>query len=403
MTRQRRLRILSEDEIKIIYDRPCFTYEGRCHYFALSQPEKELLRTLRSIKSKAYFVLQLGYFKTKKLFYTFDLHEVREDLQYILKEHFNNEKITNLRSIEKLTRLNQQGLILQLFHYRSCGAEERKQLEEKAYKAATFCGKPIYIFRELMNYLSEQRIIVPGYSFMQEIVGQAITHEQNRLVTLMQNHLKQVDKEALEQLLEDSSGLYEITLLKREQKDFSATEIKREMDRGKQIQPLYHLAQELLPRLGISNESIKYYASLVTYYSVFRLKRLNKWIAYVYLLCFVHHRYQRMHDNLINTFLFSVQRYTDEAKQKAKERVYDCYTESNQNMGKAGEVLKLFTDEGIPPHTPFQDIRERAFAILERQKLASIANQITTDVKFDETAFQWEHIDQMSQKFKRYL
>jgi hypothetical protein len=126
-------------------------------------------------------------------------------------------------------------------------------------------------------------------------------------------------------------------------------------------------------------------------------------IAYVYLLCFIHHRYQRMHDNLINTFLFSVQRYTDEAKQKAKERVYDCYKESNQNMGKAGEVLKLFTDEDIPPHTPFQDIRERAFAILERQKLATIANQITTDVKFDETAFQWEHIDQMSQKFKRLV
>jgi hypothetical protein len=107
-----------------------------------------------------------------------------------------------------------------------------------------------------MNYLSEHRIIVPGYSFMQEIVGQTITHEQNRLINLTQNQLKQTDIEALDQLLEDSSGLYEITLLKREPKDFSATEIKRVMDRGKQIQPLYHLAQELLPELGISNESI---------------------------------------------------------------------------------------------------------------------------------------------------
>jgi hypothetical protein len=93
----------------------------------------------------------------------------------------------------------------------------------------------------------------------------------------------------------------------------------------------------------------------------------------------------------------------DEAKLKAKERVYESYTESKQNIEKAGEVLKLFTDEDIPPHTPFQDIRDRAFAILERQKLASIANQITTNVKFDETKFQWEHIDFLAQKFKRYL
>lgn len=305
-TTQKRLRILSEDEVKIIYDRPGFSYEDRCSYFSLSQPEKELLHTLRSVKSKAYFVLQLGYFKARQLFFTFDLHEVEEDLQYILKEHFNNSQIDDLSSIDKSTRLKQQQLILKLFNYHSCGAEERRKMEEKAQKSAAFCGKPIYIFREIMNYLSENCIVVPGYSFMQDMTGQAITHEQNRLISLMQDHLKQNDMESLDRLLEDSSGLYEITLLKHEPKDFSATEIKLEMNRGKQIQHLYYLAQELLPKLGISNESIKYYASLVSYYSVYKLKRLNVWIVYVYLLCFVSHRYQRMHDNLINTLIYSV-------------------------------------------------------------------------------------------------
>lgn len=78
-----------------------------------------------------------------------------------------------------------------------------------------------------------------------------------------------------------------------------------------------------LPKLSISNESIKYYASLVSYYSVYNLKRLNVWIVYVYLLCFVSHRYQRMHDNLINTLIYSVRGYSDEAKLAAKERVYE--------------------------------------------------------------------------------
>jgi hypothetical protein len=84
-----------------------------------------------------------------------------------------------------------------------------------------------------MNYLSEQRIIVPGYSFMQETVGKTITYEQNRLVTMLQNHLSPSTIKALKRLLEDSSGLYEITLLKHEPKDFSSTEIKHEMERGK--------------------------------------------------------------------------------------------------------------------------------------------------------------------------
>lgn len=263
-TNLKRLRILSEDEIKIIYDRPSYSYEDCCFYFSLSQPEKELLNTLRSVKSKAHFVLQLGYFMAKQLFFTFDLHEVEEDLQYILKELFNNSKIDDLSSIDKSTRLKQQQLILKLFNYHSCGSEERRKMEEKAQKSAAFCGKPIYIFREIMNYLSENCIVVPRYSFMQDMTGQAITHEQNRLITLMQDGLKQTDIESLDRLLGDSTGLYEITLLKHEPKDFSATEIRLEMNRGKQIQHLYHLAQELLPRLGISNESIKYYASLVS-------------------------------------------------------------------------------------------------------------------------------------------
>jgi len=44
------------------------------------------------------------------------------------------------------------------------------------------------------------------------------------------------------------------------------------MQRGTQIAPLYALAQRVLPALEISNESIKYSASLVSYYSVY-----NQW------------------------------------------------------------------------------------------------------------------------------
>jgi len=70
-TEQKRLRILNGDEIEAIYGRPRFTHEERHNYFSLSQPEKELLQILRSVKSRAYFVLQLGYFKAKHLFFTF--------------------------------------------------------------------------------------------------------------------------------------------------------------------------------------------------------------------------------------------------------------------------------------------------------------------------------------------
>jgi len=254
-----------------------------------------------------------------------------------------------------------------------------------------------------MNWLFEQHIVVPGYTFMQETVGKAITYEQNRLITIIQNNLESYDIEALNLLINDSLGLYEITQIKHEPKDFSLGEIKREINRGKQLKHLYLLTQKLMPILGISNESIKYYVSMVDYYSVYKLKQLNEWIGFVYLLCFVIHRYQRIHDNLINTLIYNVRHYINESKFIAKEHVYQRYTENSQNIKKAGQVLKIFTDDSIAIDTPFKDIQATAFTILERQEIIDIADQISTNVKLDETVFQWDHIGKLAPQYKRHL
>jgi TnpA family transposase len=402
-TPQRRLRILGDDEIDALYGRPRFTPDERVHYFALSPPEKEALQALRAVKSQAYFVLQLGYFKARSLFFTFDLHEVHEDLYSILEHYFPQHAMTDFSPIDKGTRLKQQHVILALCQYRSCDRAQRQHLAAKARQAARVCAKPIYVFRELMHYLAEQRLVLPGYSFMQDTVGKALTYEQHRLTTLVHQHLEQADIEAFQRLFDDTPGLYEVTQLKREPKDFSAGEIKHEIQRGTQIRDVYHRATTLVPLLHISNENIKYYASLVNYYSVYKLKRFDKWIVYLYLLCFVYHRYQRLHDNLIDSFIYHVRRYTDEAKEAAKERIYNYRMEGNQHLPKAGRVLKLFTDDRIAAQTPFQDVQAQAFRILERAALDVVAEHIATNARFDETSLQWEHVDGLAPQFKRQL
>jgi hypothetical protein len=367
------LRILGDDEIQAIYGIPRFTPEERLEYFSLSSTELASLEKLHSIKSRIYYILQLGYFKSRHLFFVFDLQEVFEDARYIIEQYFPNFQFTDFE-ITKVTRLRQQRLILRLYNYRNCGAEERQKLSSRARQAASVCAKPVYVLRELMHYLQEQRIVAPGYSFLQDTIGKALTDEQERLTNIVRSHLNDSEIENLNRLLEDSAGLYEITQLKREPKDFNWSEMKREIHRGDQIGELYQLAKRLLPHLLISNESIKYYASLVSYYSVYKLKRFNKWTTYVYLLCFIYHRYQRCHDNLILSLIHHVRQYDDEAKAAAKERVYQYRIEANQDLQKAGQVLKLFTDDNIAEQTPFHQVKAKAFSILQRQKLDFIAD-----------------------------
>ena len=67
------------------------------------------------------------------------------------------------------------------------------------------------------------------------------------MIHIARMHLKPYDIQLLKSLLSDSQGLHEITLLKREPKDFSLKEIGQEIDRGKQINHLYCLAKGILP------------------------------------------------------------------------------------------------------------------------------------------------------------
>ncbi len=235
---QKRLRILSQTEIETLYERPRFTKDEQLEYFTLSQAEKEVLRDLRAKNTQCYFILQLGYFKAKQMFFIFDFPQVKDDVLYILEQYFPNTKIDALSTVNKRTNLRHRETILALYNYRSCDAEQRQELALTAQHTATVCSKPIYIFRKLLDYLREQRIVVPGYSSMQDIVGKALTYEQNRLRRIVGEQLKDNDIIALKALLDDSQGLYEITLLKREPKDFTLGEIKREIERGVQIRHL---------------------------------------------------------------------------------------------------------------------------------------------------------------------
>jgi hypothetical protein len=269
-TTPKRLRILGDEEIDALYGRPRFTPDERPEYFAFSPPDLAALEQFRSHPSRLYAMLQLGYFKARQQFFVFSLPEVAEDIRSLQERYFAPARFQAVE-VSKVTRLKQQHVILGLCHYRYCDAAARKHLAAKAQQAARVCAKPVYIFRELWHLLATHRLVAPGYTVLQELIGQALTAEQQRLSTVVRAHLQPADRAALQRLLDDAPGLYALTQLKHEPRDMSLSEIKREIQRGTQMEPLYALAQRVLPALEISNESITYYASLVSYYSVYKL------------------------------------------------------------------------------------------------------------------------------------
>ncbi len=293
-------------------------------------------------------------------------------------------------------------LILQLFDYRLCDATARIELEQKAQRVAILSTQPIFILRELLQYMTNQQLVIPGYTYLQDMVGRTVSGERRRTTLLLSQALTPDVKQQLEALLQADEGMYRISILKHEPKDFSYGELRQEVERRKFFHILYQFGQTFLVLAGLSNESVKYYASLVQFYTVYKLQRMAVTTTRLYLLCFAYHRFRQINDNLIDAFIHLVGQYERQAKFAAEEAAIKAMTQASANLQAAGQVLNLFIDTSIPSNTPFSEIKKKAFALLESERFAMVSDYMR-NIEFDKTAFEWSYYGMLQHKFKLNL
>jgi exonuclease VII large subunit len=217
----RRLSILTAREIDDLYGLPRLTDEDRRLYFELSTAEREAVGAVRTASTAAHLVLQLGYFKAKRQFFVYDRDAVLDDLHHILQRHFPGKELATIKALSKPTRLEQQRIILQLFGYRACDSAAKEELERKAQRIAMRSTQPIYILREALQYLAHQRVVIPGYTYLQDMVGRVVTGERKRITQLLSHALTPAVEARLAALLQSDEGMYRISVLKHEPKNFS--------------------------------------------------------------------------------------------------------------------------------------------------------------------------------------
>lgn len=402
VTDTRRLTILSSEEIAALYDLPEFNDDDRRLYFDLSTVEREAVYRVHTTAAAVHLALQLGYFKAKRRFFVYEADNVADDMTYLVKQYFAGKEVSSFKALSKPTRLEQQRIILQLFDYRVADQAAKEELEQKAQRFAMLSTQPIYIMREVLQYLEGQRIVTPGYTFLQDMVGRAVTCERNRITGLLAQALTPSTKHQLDALLQADEQVYRISTLKREARDFSYKELKQEVERRKFFQPLHDFAKTFLTSAGLSVESGKYYASLVKFYTVYKLQRMAQSATRLYLLCFAYHRFRQINDNLIEAFIHLVDQYEKQAKRAAEEAMRKAMEDAAEHLQAAGQVLNLFTDTSIPDDAPFTAVKEQAFDLLEQEQFPIVANYLR-NIAFDKTAFEWAYYTTLSRQFKQNI
>jgi hypothetical protein len=400
-TDSHRLSILTDAEIEDLYGLPRFTEDDRRLYFDLSPDEQKAAATYTPAIA-AHFVLQLGFCKARQLFIVYEEEDVRDDLNHIVKRHFPDMDLARVKTLSKPTRLAQQQAILELTRYRLCDSAEKLELERKAQRSARLSAQPIFILREVLHHLTQQRIVAPAYKTLQDMVGRVVARERDRLSQLLTAKLTPPVRRHLDKLREGDEHIYRISTLRKEPRDFSYKELQREVDHRKVFQPLHEFAKTFFVTAAISMDSRRYYASLVTFYTVFRLKRMAIGPAQLYLLCFAYYRFRQINDNLVEAFIHLVHEYEQQAKVAAEQAVQQALSDSAGNLPAAGQVLQLFVDPSLPDNTPFGVVKKKAFSLLRPDRFRLVSDYLGS-TKFDRASFEWASYPKLPHKLKRNL
>src|ERR671914_775182 len=398
----KRLTILSEAEKLALYGLPDFDDFQRAEYFALTDAERALVQQRKGLSEQVYCLLQIGYFKAKQAFFNFSWQEVPpEDITFVLQRYFPGTTLTP-RPVRESEYYAQRHAIAHLFGFHLWSAAHRPRLLEKAIQLARRDVTATFILTELIALLNAEKIVRPGYTTLQTIIGDALSVERRRLECLIEESLDEAARTALDQLIVREDTLSELAAIKQDAKHFGYRMMVVERHKRATLESLYRLAKALLPKLAISQQNLAYYASLTHYYTIYDLRRLKLGQTYLYLLCYAWQRYQQLSDNLVDALTYHMKQIEDETKKNAEKQLSQSRANQQHETPRVGRLLLLYVDDDFGDTTSFGTVREHAFAIMPKDALL-VTGQRLCEKSVSPIELRWQAVDRQAVRFKKNL
>ncbi len=398
----KRLTILSEAEKHALYDLPDFDDFQRAEYFAMTEAEHALVFRRKDALAQLYCLLQIGYFKAKQAFFRFSLEDVpTEDVAFMMQRYFPEMPLAP-RSLPMKEYYVQRNEIVTLFGYRLWLEIDRQPLFDQATQLARRDVTPTFILTELLAFLSARKIVRPGYTTLQTVIGDALTFERRRLEKLIDEALDDAARSELKKLIVREDTLSELAAIKQDAKHFGYQMMVMERQKRATLEPLYRLAKVLLPKLEISQQNHHYYASLANFYTIYDLRRLKPGQTYLYLLCYAWQRYQQLSDNLVSALYYQMKKLEDETKETSERQFSQLQANKQQEAPRVGRLILLYVDDAIADTTSFGTVRRQAFDIMPKDSLLT-AGQRLCEKRPSQMELRWQAVDKVTGRCKKNL
>ena len=283
--------------------------------------------------------------------------------RYCQEEAFESKAITDHE------HYTQRKLIAKLFGCRQWSGEFFAQLAKQAAQIALRDVTPGFVAAELIVWLNKHKIIRPGYTTLQDLISDALSTERRRLADLLAQVLDDAAKATLAQLLVRDDTLSQLAALRQDAKSFGWRQMIREREKRAMLEPLHKIAKTLLPKLGVSQQNLLYYASLANFYTVHDLRSLKADQTHLYLLCYAWQRYRQLSDNLVDAMAYHMKQLEDESSALAQKAFLAEHVRRQQDTPQVGRLLLIYVDDTVADTTPFGNVRKRAYKIMPKDTL----------------------------------
>ena len=218
----------------------------------------------------------------------------------------------------------------------------------------------------------------------------------------LKKYLQHSDLKSITNTLLKDNNQYILSALKKDPKSFKQKQIKAEIKKILDHESLYQIAKRAVKKLNIPHQNIAYYASLAEHYPISDLKKLNQTKQAIYVLCYAHHRHQKINDNLNMSFSHYVEKFKSEASTNARDKIFAEKLEINDDTKNAAIVFRFFDDEKISDNESFGSIRKRAKKYVKKGQFNIIADYLM-GLLFDFHETKWDEIAKLKKKITSNL
>lgn len=303
------LSVLTEHEQNEFEHPPILSTEARSLCFTLPKAVKKQLYRLRTPTNKVGFLLQYVYFKVCKRFFV--VSRFREvDIYYAAK--MLNIKISkvNLSTYKKKIPADHQKLILKLLGSQPFDIHALELIEKELELRMNRLTEPRKIFMELLQRLYSQRIEVPTYHRLVDLISKHYLVYESRLLLLVKSGLKIKERNGLDALLTVEKGRNPglFAQLKTINQSITPRAIQASVSLFQTVDAYFKDLLPLISQLKLTEHNSTYYATWVKKAKISQLKQFpEKDRMYLYLTAFFQNQFCLRQDNFIDIVLKCVQ------------------------------------------------------------------------------------------------